>query len=130
MSECNVIHVFFADNGRNLTLVRQPIFAKMIRAGVPNCLRGEVYEMCSGSIYLRFANQGVYDQILESHKDDRSPSLDDIEKDLHRSLPEYPAYQVPDGIDRLRRVLTAYSWKNPEIGYCQAMNIVTSSLLM
>ncbi|EPB91190.1 hypothetical protein HMPREF1544_01895 [Mucor circinelloides 1006PhL] len=121
---------YFNDNGRNLTLVRQPIFAKMIRAGIPNCLRGEVYEMCSGSIYLRFANQGVYDQILESHKDDRSPSLDDIEKDLHRSLPEYPAYQAPDGIDRLRRVLTAYSWKNPEIGYCQAMNIVTSSLLI
>lgn len=102
----------------------------MIRAGIPNSLRGEIYEMCSGSIYLRFANQGVYDQILENHKNDHSPALYDIEKDLHRSLPEYPAYQSPDGIDRLRRVLTAYSWKNPEIGYCQAMNIVTSSLLM
>lgn len=102
----------------------------MVRGGLPNALRGEIWEICSGSIYLRFANHGLYDSILESHKDEVSLSMEDIEKDLHRSLPEYAAYQSSEGIDRLRRVLTAYSWKNPEIGYCQAMNIVASSLLM
>lgn len=122
---------FFAENGRNLTLCKKPFaFAKMVRGGLPNALRGEIWEICSGSIYLRFANHGLYDAILESHKDEVSLSMDDIEKDLHRSLPEYAAYQSQEGIDRLRRVLTAYSWKNPDIGYCQAMNIVTSSLLM
>ncbi|KAI8064867.1 rab-GTPase-TBC domain-containing protein [Gilbertella persicaria] len=121
---------YFQDNGRNLTLVRQPIFGKMVRAGLPNALRGEVWEMCSGSIYLRFANKGVYQQILDSHKDVDSFVKDEIEKDLHRSLPEYEAYQTSEGISRLRRVLTAYSWKNTELGYCQAMNIVTSSLLI
>jgi hypothetical protein len=71
-------------NGRNLTLVRHPVFGKMVRVGVPNSLRGEVWELCTGSIYLRFANQGVYERILESHKDDVSQSMDEIEKDLHR----------------------------------------------
>lgn len=49
---------------------------------------------------------------------------------LCRSLPEYEAYQANQGINRLRNVLSAYAWKNPDLGYCQAMNIVTSAILM
>lgn len=75
-------------------------------------------------------NQGLYERILEENKNKSSLSLEEIEKDLNRSLPEYSAYQTPQGIDSLRRVLSAYSWKDPELGYCQAMNIVTSALLM
>lgn len=75
-------------------------------------------------------NQGLYERILEENKNKNSLSLEEIEKDLNRSLPEYSAYQTPQGIDSLRRVLSAYSWKDPELGYCQAMNIVTSALLM
>lgn len=79
---------------------------------------------------MRFANQGMYDSILKSNEGKVSTSTEEIEKDLNRSLPEYAGYQTAEGIETLRRVLTAYSWKNPELGYCQAMNIVVAAFLM
>lgn len=87
--------------------------------GLPNRLRGEMWEVLSGSIYLRFASPGYYEQLLVENKGRSSTSTEDIEKDLHRSLPEYAGYQSDEGISALRRVLQAYSFKNPELGYCQ-----------
>jgi len=83
-----------------------------------------MWETLSGSIYLRFGNPGVYQQILDQNKGRTTTSTEEIEKDLHRSLPEYSAYQNPEGIDALRRVLQAYSFKNPETGYCQVPSLL------
>ncbi|KAL1888322.1 GTPase activating protein (GAP) [Sporothrix stenoceras] len=121
---------YLRDNGRNLTLVRQPTFYKLIRVGLPNRLRGEMWELTSGSIYLRFDNPNLYADTLEKFKGQESLAIDEIEKDLNRSLPEYAGFQSEEGIGRLRRVLTAYSWVNADVGYCQAMNIVVAALLI
>jgi hypothetical protein len=121
---------YLRDNGRNFTLIRQPTFHKLIRVGLPNRLRGEIWELTSGSIYLRLENPALYTDTLAKFEGQESLAIDEIEKDLNRSLPEYPGFQSEDGINRLRRVLTAYSWVNADVGYCQAMNIVVAALLI
>ncbi|OAA61631.1 GTPase activating protein [Niveomyces insectorum RCEF 264] len=121
---------YLRDNGRNLTLVRQPTFYKLIRVGLPNRLRGEMWELTSGSLYLRLENPTLYADTLAAFDGQESLAIDEIEKDLNRSLPEYAGFQSEEGIGRLRRVLTAYSWVNADVGYCQAMNIVVAALLI
>lgn len=140
--------------------MRQPTFHKLIRVGLPNVrspclplssptpspdcrrahcsaladkakrLRGEIWELTSGSLYLRLFNPTLYRDTIQEFEGRHSLSIDEIEKDLNRSLPEYRGFQSEEGIGRLRRVLGAYSWVNEEVGYCQAMNIVTAALLM
>jgi len=121
---------YLMENGRNLTLVRQPNFHKLIRVGLPNRLRGEMWELTSGAIYLRLQDPNQFQNTLKKYEGQESMAIDEIEKDLNRSLPEYPGFQSQEGIERLRRVLTAYSWTNESVGYCQAMNIVVAALLM
>ncbi|KAJ1813209.1 GTPase activating protein (GAP), partial [Coemansia sp. RSA 2598] len=121
---------YFRENGRNLTAIRRAEFDRLIRVGLSNSLRGEIWELSSGAMYLRFQNRGVYEKYVNDYLDCKGPYADEIEKDLNRSLPEYAGYQVPQGIDALRRVLNAYSLRDSELGYCQAMNIVASAMLI
>jgi len=89
-----------------------------------------MWELAAGSIFLRLQQPDLYTRTLSRFTGKESLAIDEIEKDLNRSLPEYAGFQSEEGIGRLRRVLTAYSWINPSVGYCQAMNIVVAALLM
>ncbi|KZT70826.1 TBC-domain-containing protein [Daedalea quercina L-15889] len=117
-------------HGRNLTLFRYAQCTRLVQVGLPNRIRGEMWETLSGSLYLRYENPGYYERILKENEGRTNTATEEIEKDLHRSLPEYSAYQSEEGIASLRRVLQAYSFKNPETGYCQAMNILAAAILI
>ena len=99
---------YFRQNGRNLTTLRYPSFNRLVQVGLPSRLRGEIWELTSGSVFLRLEHPGEYHRILLENM-----ATEEIAKDLNRSLPEYPAYQDKEGIETLRRVLTAYAWSNP-----------------
>lgn len=121
---------YMKDYGRNMTIVRLGTFIKLVRIGIPPTLRGEIWEVCCGSIYKRYLNPGHYQKLLDDNVGKTSLSTEEIEKDLNRSLPEYAGYQTEEGISTLRRVLYAFSFHDPEIGYCQAMNLVVSLFLI
>ena len=123
---------FFKRNGDNFCIPKCHQLKCALSKGLPAQLRGYLWFYMSGAAYLKFSNTSLYKELLErpSSLDTSSNCLEDIEKDLHRSLPEYPAYQSTVGIDALRRVLVAYSRKNPSLGYCQAMNLIVSVLLI
>ena len=129
-------------------MFRTKEMSELICQGIPNKLKSEMWMVLSGAIHDKLSSPGYYASIVEASLGSKTVANDEIERDLHRSLPEHPAFQqvkkvvneagidkvieteAREGISALRRVLAAYAYRNPNIGYCQAMNIVTSVLLI
>ncbi|RWS27291.1 hypothetical protein B4U80_07050 [Leptotrombidium deliense] len=120
----------FIDYGRGLSTYRTSKARELVMKGIPDKYRGELWMLYSGAINELQTHPGYYREVVECSTGRKCVASDEIERDLHRSLPEHPAFQSPVGINALRRVLNAYAYRNPSIGYCQAMNIVTSVLLL
>ncbi|XP_055382539.1 TBC1 domain family member 9 [Condylostylus longicornis] len=120
----------FRDFGRGVSMFRTTEIINLIVQGIPEDLRQEVWLIYSGAIHEKEMNPGLYEDLVEKSATKQSSIHDEIERDLHRSLPEHPAFQNKEGINALRRVLQAYALRNPQVGYCQAMNIVTSAFLI
>ncbi|XP_050666505.1 TBC1 domain family member 9 isoform X2 [Leptidea sinapis] len=119
-----------SDVGRGVSMYRTTEGSELVVKGIPESLRGELWSVFSGSILQKVQNKGLYQELVNEALASKSQTNDEIERDLHRSMPEHPAFQNDVGISALRRVLCAYARKNPAIGYCQGMNIVASALLI
>ncbi|VDN26137.1 unnamed protein product [Dibothriocephalus latus] len=72
------------------------------------------------------ANVGYYQKLVQQTSGRSNSIVSEIERDLHRSLPEHPAYHTEEGLGALRRVLTAYAYRNPNVGISCCYNCCNS----
>uniref|UniRef100_A0A3B4XIE2 TBC1 domain family member 8B n=1 Tax=Seriola lalandi dorsalis TaxID=1841481 RepID=A0A3B4XIE2_SERLL len=120
----------FSEFGRGVHMFRTEKIQRLVAMGIPESLRGELWMTLSDASSELEAHQGYYTSQVQKSMGQSNLATEEIERDLHRSLPDHPAFQNPTGIAALRRVLTAYAHRNPKIGYCQSMNILASVLLL
>lgn len=102
-------------------------FKQLVLAGIPVAYRAKIWAECSGASALRVP--GYYDDLISRGIDD-PVILAQIQMDINRTLTDNVFFRKGPGVTKLNEVLLAYSRRNPEVGYCQGMNLITASLLL
>lgn len=100
---------------------------QLVLAGIPVAYRAKIWAECSGASALRIP--GYYDDLVSNGIDDPI-ILAQIQMDINRTLTDNVFFRRGPGVVKLNEVLLAYSRRNPEVGYCQGMNLITASLLL
>ncbi|KAI6037680.1 small G protein signaling modulator 3 [Pisolithus marmoratus] len=93
-------------------------FDRLIRGGIPLAYRSKLWLECSGGLEMR--EPGLFADLL-ARSDTHETAVTEIEKDVGRTMPLNIFFGGDGaGVDKLRRVLTAYSRRNPTVGYLHA----------
>lgn len=105
---------------------------QLLRAGVPREHRPRVWRWLVHRRVRHLQAPGCYQELLARGRACEHPAARQIELDLNRTFPTNKHFTCPTSSfpDKLRRVLLAFSWQNPTIGYCQGLNRLAAIALL
>ncbi|KAF2691289.1 TBC-domain-containing protein [Lentithecium fluviatile CBS 122367] len=102
-------------------------FRRLVLGGIPVAYRAKIWSECSGASALHIP--GYYEDLIKNGED--NPTIvQQIQMDITRTLTDNIFFRKGPGVHKLNEVLLAYSRRNPEVGYCQGMNLITACLLL
>ncbi|XP_035108828.1 TBC1 domain family member 2A isoform X3 [Callithrix jacchus] len=113
-------------------LVPSAELKQLLRAGVPREHRPRVWRWLVHLRVQHLHTPGCYQELLSRGRTHEHPAARQIELDLNRTFPNNKHFTCPTSSfpDKLRRVLLAFSWQNPTIGYCQGLNRLAAIALL
>ncbi|CAL8357953.1 unnamed protein product [Merluccius merluccius] len=107
-------------------LCPSPELKNLLRAGVPREYRQRVWRWIvrARTLSIREQHPHRYEQLCEKSRTSPHPASRQIQLDLHRTLTTNEHFSSPSSpaLQKLKRILLAFSWQNPTIGYCQGLN--------
>ncbi|XP_041846477.1 TBC1 domain family member 2A isoform X2 [Melanotaenia boesemani] len=115
-------------------LCASPELKVLLRGGVPQEYRQRVWRWVvrARTRTIREHHPQRYEQLCEKSRTSPHPVSRQIQLDLHRTLTTNQHFSSPSSptLQQLRRVLLAFSWQNPAIGYCQGLNRLAAIALL
>lgn len=99
--------IAFAQLGLSSNREERKEFDRLVRSGIPLVYRSKVWLECSGGLDMK--EPGLFTDLL-AKSDSEGGVVREIEKDVGRTMPLNIFFgRTGAGVDKLRRVLTAYS---------------------
>ncbi|KAH6679977.1 TBC domain-containing protein [Plectosphaerella plurivora] len=108
---------------------KQSELRSLVLGGIPVAYRAKIWSECSGASTLRVP--GYYQDIVaRSDEQDDANIVSQIQMDINRTLTDNIFFRKGPGVTKLNEVLVAYARRNPDVGYCQGMNLIAANLLL